>query len=245
MFRHADGTRHPVARARRLGLLVAGLALVGTGACSDGGGNGGGGGGGGNTTSFLGIMATDDGQKSGEVSITIQSGSLLIEAPTAASLSAFTATGSHKLEGPAVALSGTYDDQTKDLTLTGGGYTLAGTFDGVDRLEGAFSGPGASGTFVTAKRQSGTAAYCGTFTGDDDGTFSFTVSGGKVLGTAVPISGGAAIPLDGVKSGSAITIYVPGTTLVLAAGTISGSNVSGTWDDHQGSTGTWSGSVCP
>jgi hypothetical protein len=182
---------------------------------------------------------------SGGLSIAIQSGTLLMEAPTAASLSTFTATGSHQLGGTAVALSGTYDDQTKDLTLTGGGYTLAGSFDGVDRLEGAFSGPGTSGTFVTAKRQSGTAAYCGTFTGDDDGTFSFTVSGGKVLGTAVSTSGSAAIPLDGVKSGGAITIYVPGTTLVLAAGTISGNNVSGTWDDHQGSTGTWSGSVCP
>ncbi len=227
--------------SRRLGWLILALAAAGTGACSDGGG---GSGSGGNTTSFLGIISTDDGQKSGELSITIQSGSLLVEAPTAASLSTFTATGSHKLAGTAVALSGNYDDQTGDLTLTGGGYTLAGSFDGVDRLEGAFSGPGLSGTFVTAKRQSGTAVYCGTFTGDDTGSFSFTVSGTKVLGTAVPTSGGAPIPLDGVRTGTGITIYLPGTSLVLASGTISGSSVSGTWDDQQGSTGTWSGSAC-
>jgi hypothetical protein len=78
-------------------------------------------------------------------------------------------------------------------------------------------------------------------------TFSFVVNNqNEILGNAYKVTGGAAIPLDGVKSGSNITIYLPGTTGPnLATGTISGSNASGTWDDHQGNTGTWSGSVCP
>jgi hypothetical protein len=221
-------------------------ALAMASACSDSSG-GGGGGGGGSTSQFLGIMSTDDGLQSGEISITLQTGSPDVEAPTAVkAFASVSASGTHKLGGTAVNMTGTYDDQTKGLTLTGGGYTVAGFFDGVDRLTGGFSGPGNSGIFVTTEKGNATVAYCGTFTGGDDGTFSFVVNNqNKVVGTAYTTSGSAPIPLDGTKSGSSITIYAPGsTTVVLASGTISGNSASGTWDDHQGNTGTWTGSVC-
>ena len=233
-------------------LAVLAGTLVFAGACSDSGGGGGGGGGGGSTSQFLGIISTDDGLESGEISITLDTGSP--DMGGASAITAFAtvaASGTHKLGGTSVPMTGTYDTDPssgtyRGVTLTGGGYTVAGFFDGVDRLEGGFSGPGNSGIFVTTKKGSATVAYCGTFTGDDDGTFSFVVNNqNKVLGTAYTTSGGAPIPLDGVKSGSTITIYAPGTTnIVLASGTVSGSTASGTWDDHQGSTGTWTGSVC-
>jgi len=227
-------------------LAVLAGTLILAGACSDSG-DGGNNPGGGSTTQFLGIMSTDDGLESGEISITLQTASPDVEAPTAVTAYAsVTASGTHKLAGTSVSMTGTYDDQTQSVTLTGGGYTVAGFFDGVDRLEGGFSGPGNSGIFVTTRKGNATVAYCGTFTGDDDGTFSFVINNqNEVLGTAYTTSGSAPIPLDGVKSGSNITIYAPGSTsIVLASGAISGNSASGTWDDHQGSTGTWSGSVC-
>ena len=228
------------------GLVVLVGALAMTSACSDSSG-GGGDPGSGSTTSFLGIISSDDGLSSGEITIDLATASPSVDAPTGVAFASVTAGGSHKLTGTAVTMTGTYDDQTKIVALTGGGYTLGGGYDpATGRLEGAFSGPGNSGTFVTTQKGNATVAYCGTFTGSDDGTFSFVVNNqNKILGNAYNVNGGAPIPLDGVKSGNSITIYAPGTTnIVLASGTISGSNASGTWDDHQGNTGTWSGSVC-
>jgi hypothetical protein len=231
------------------GVSVLTIALVIASACSDSSDSsgGGGGGGGGSTSSFLGIISSDDGLSSGEITIDLATASPSVDAPTGVAFASVTASGSHKLTGTAVAMTGTYDDQTKIVALTGGGYTLGGGYDpATGRLEGAFRGPGNSGTFLTTQKGNATVAYCGTFTGSDDGTFSFVVNNqNKILGNAYNVNGGAPIPLDGVKSGNSITIYAPGTTnIVLASGTISGSNASGTWDDHQGNTGTWSGSVC-
>jgi hypothetical protein len=161
-------------------------------------------------------------------------------------MGSFTVTGSLSYDGgAAVALSGSYDDATDILALTGGGYTFGGSFDGVDRIEGIMSGT-ASGSFVATKAASA-KAYCGTYDGDDQGTFSFVIAGSVVRGSAVSSVNGpnAPIALDGTISGSTISIHAPGSSAGFATGTLSGTNVSGTWDDGQGSTGTWSGSVCP
>ena len=220
-------------------------ALVFGAACSDDGG-GGGGGGGGNQTTFLGVISSDDGLQSGEITISVATSSPGVEGPTTVMAFAnVNATGTHKLTGTAEALTGTYDDVTKILALTGGGYTLGGGYDpSSGRLEGFFTGPGNGGVFVTTESGSGDTAYCGTFTGSDDGTFSFVVSGTDLLGTAYSTSGGTPIPLDGTVSGSSITISNPLGGSPLATGTISGTSASGTWNDGQGNSGTWTGSVC-
>ena len=225
-------------------VMMAG-SLAFAAACSDSGG-GGGGGGGGNQTTFLGIISSDDGLSSGAITITLATASPDIEGPTAVrAFATVNASGTHKLFGTAVAVSGSYDDQSKIVSLNGGGYNLVGGYDpATDQLQGIFDGPGVQGVFVTGQQVAGSTAYCGTFTGSYDGTFSFVIVGNTVLGTAYSSSSGSTpIPVEGVLNGTSITIDNPqGGTL--ATGTISGTSASGTWDDGQGSSGTWSGSVC-
>ncbi len=227
--------------------LLAAVSLAGGAAC--GGGGDGDGGGGGQTSSFVGIVSSDDGTATGSIAVTIQATALAPPAATGPNLrDPVNATGTFSLGGD-TPMTGTYDPDTDILALTGGGYTLGGGFDGVDRLEGIWTGPGAtSGTFVAIEGSSG-VAYCGTYIADDlsdSGSFSFAITGGVVRGEAYSSTDQIPIPLDGVISGNAITIYVPGsTTVVLASGTRSGNNVSGTYDNGSGDTGTWTGSVCP
>jgi hypothetical protein len=226
---------------RALSALAA-LALIA--ACGDSGSSNNGGGGS-NSTTFTGVISTDDGSASGAVAFTIATTTLAPPSATGPSLVAANATGSVKFNGQAaVSLSGTYDSDTDVLALTGGGYTIGGLFDGVDRLEGAFSGPNnTSGSFVTTKTANATS-FCGTYTANDQsdhGTFSFVISGSNVRGEARSVDG-TVIPLDGVIEGNAITIYVPGTQTTLATGTRSGNNASGTYGGD--SPGTWTGGVC-
>jgi hypothetical protein len=181
----------------------------------------------GNTLVFVGTVNGDNGSLSASISLTVTgttvTGTLEIVAPTAAS---------H-------ALTGTYDTTTRALAATGGGYNFAGVFDGA----GVMSGAG-SGTFVTAKDDNNAAlAFCGTFTGSDDGVFNFTIDGTTLSGTATTVSG-TVIALDGTVSGNAITIAMPSGGGTLATGTRSGANVSGTWNDGVGGSGTWTGAQC-
>ena len=156
-------------------------------------------------------------------------------------------TGALKVIAPAPAtlqLSGTYTASTKTVTASGGGYTFAGVYDaGAGRLDGTMSGT-ASGTFVAVRSRSA-AGFCGTFTGTDDGTFNFAIDGTTLVGTATSTIG-SVTPLDGTVSGTNITITNPGAPSgpPLAVGTISGTDVSGTFDDGAGSSGTWTGSKC-
>jgi hypothetical protein len=180
---------------------------------------------------FVGTVNGDNGSLSASISLTVTgttvAGTLEIVAPAAAS---------H-------ALTGTYDTATRALTAAGGGYNFSGVFDGADRLEGVMSGAG-SGTFVTAKDDNNAAlAFCGTFTGSDDGVFNFTIDGATLSGTATTTSG-TVIALDGTVSGNSITIVMPSGGGTLAMGTRSGANVSGTWDNGVGGSGTWTGVQC-
>lgn len=177
------------------------------------------------TLVFVGTVNGADGILSGSVAFSVTgtsvTGTLDIIAPSASS---------H-------ALSGTYNSGSKALAATGDGYNFGGVYDGSSRLEGAMTGT-ATGTFVTLKDEGSAAvAYCGTFTGDDAGVFNFTVINGGLHGTATTTSG-TPIALDGTVSSGTVTI--PG----LATGTVSGTNVSGTWDNGAGSTGTWTGAKC-
>jgi hypothetical protein len=226
--------------------LLSAVTLVGGAAC--GGDGNGGGGPSGQTSSFVGIVSVDDGSATGSLAVTIQSATLAPPATARASLlDPVNATGALTLGGT-TALTGTYDPDTDILALTGGGFTFGGGFDGVDRLEGIWTGPGGtSGTFVTTSGSSG-VAYCGTYTATDgsgdSGTFSIVITGGIVRGEAYSSTDQVPIPLDGTISGNTITIDNPLSANPLATGTRSGNTVSGTYDDGQGGTGTWTGSIC-
>lgn len=227
---------------------VPALALALLAACSDSGGSGGGGGGGADTvSSFLGIISSDDAAESGAISITISTPNPAPPVPTSFSYAVVAAEGSVTLlGGSSVDLTGTYDDGTKAITLTGGGYSFAGVFDGSNRLEGTYTGPATQGTFVSAKSDGSATAFCGSYTGDDQGLWNFVVDGNKILGQAISSLSGTNLPLDGSISGGNITVHFPGTQQVLATGSRNGSSVSGTWNDPNSSDqGTWTGSVCP
>ncbi|MGQ0721736.1 MAG: hypothetical protein ACT4PE_09220 [Candidatus Eiseniibacteriota bacterium] len=184
-----------------------------------------------NTLVFVGTVNGDNGSLSASISLTV---------------TGTTVTGTLEVVAPAAAthaLTGTYDTTSRALAAAGGGYNFAGVFDGGDRLEGLMSGA-ASGTFVTAKDDNNAAlAFCGTFTGTDDGVFNFTIDGSTLSGSATTTSG-TLIALDGTVSSNSIVIVMPSGSGTLATGTRSGANVSGTWDDGVGGSGTWTGAQC-
>jgi hypothetical protein len=224
---------------KRALFLVALAILAGCGGGSDGGNNNG------NSSTFSGVISTDDGTTTGAIEFTISTASPAPPTGVGPSLVSVNASGTIKFDGEAaVSVSGDYDTEQDQLVLTGGGYTLGGFFDGVDRLEGAFSGPNSrAGTFVTTKGSNG-VAFCGHYQADDlsdEGTFSFVIHSGTLRGEARS-EDGTVFPLDGTIDGNTITIFVPGTTTVLATGTRDGNSVSGEYGGE--SPGTWDGSVC-
>ena len=226
---------------------IAICGALGIAACGDD--DDGGTGPGGNTSNFVGIFSSDDASESGSLTITVQTANPMVGGIRTMALVPVDVTGTLTLTGGGtVALTGTYDPDTGDLDVSGGGYSFSGVFDGTSRLEGTYTGPTTSGTFILSLDDNTSAsAYCGTYEADDlsdDGTFSFVIDGNVLLGEAVSSQDGTNIPLDGTVSGSNITIFIPGTQQTLATGTISGTNVSGTFDDQQGTTGTWQGSQC-
>jgi hypothetical protein len=197
---------------------------------------------------FTGIVASDDGLSSGELLLEVVDNASVHAAPTSPHLATLNVSGTLVLNGGApVTLTGTFDTETDELSVSGGGYAFTGVFDGEHGLEGTWTGPGGSGgTFVTTDLDSA-KAYCGSYATDDEddaGTFSFVIGGSILRGAAVSSEDESLIPLDGTVNSNAITIYIPGTTTVLASGTRNGNNVSGVFDDHQGNTGTWSGGAC-
>ncbi|MBL8979472.1 MAG: hypothetical protein JNM53_13730, partial [Gemmatimonadetes bacterium] len=120
---------------------VPAIALALLAACSDSGGSSNGGPGADTVSSFLGIISSDDAAESGAISITISTPNPAPPVPTSFSYAVVPAEGSVTvLGGSSVDLTGTYDDGTKAVTLTGGGYSFAGVFDGSNRLEGTYTG---------------------------------------------------------------------------------------------------------
>jgi hypothetical protein len=150
--------------------------------------------------------------------------------------------------GTPIALTGTLDGTV--LVLTGGGYTFTGT-ESNDVISGSFSGP-ENGSFTAVLVPDGVAIVqlCGSYAGSDSGVFSLTLdpdrAGGVIIvpGDGSPYQTGRAR----AKAGSTTDVEVlPDAlpTFVIATGTMNAAfnQVAGTWNDGQGSSGTFSGSV--
>ncbi len=181
------------------------------------------------TLSFVGTVNGMDGAFSGSLSLAVANDSAV--------------TGTFKIVSPTPAthsLTGLYDDSSKVLAATGDGFNFGGLYDGINRLEGAMTG-NATGMFVAVKDDNNSAAaFCGTFSGDDDGVWNFTIDGTTIAGSFTTTSGNMGA-LDGTISGNTITISNPLGGAALATGTRSGDNASGTWNDGQGNAGSWIG----
>jgi hypothetical protein len=228
--------------------VLSGFIALGLGACSSDDNNGGGGGGG--NTSFLGTMTGGtNNDESGSLTFEIAGTALAPPAGITTMSASLTVTGTATLVSPTAGthtLTGTYDDATNQLDLSGSGYTFTGVFDDVtSRLEGTYTGGNGPGLFVATLDAGSAVAFCGTFTGDDDGTWNFVVNGGTLSGSVLTSSGQVA-PLDGTVTAGAITIVNPinPTGPPLATGTITGTTANGVWDDGQGSSGTWQSTGC-
>ena len=225
------------------------VPLVAAAACA--GDSAGGGGGGANSTTWVGLVLGSDGVESGSLTVTAQTASPAVGRPGGGISLApgdVTAIGIYKRVTPSAAtldLSGTYNPDSDLLDVAGNGYAFTGTFDGQSRVTGTFTGPTTGGNFVTEVSTGTAQTFCGSYSGDDQGTWSFVVSGGEVHGLAQSSTSGLPpIPLNGIVSGQHITIYAPGTQTVFAEGDITGTSASGTWTDpDSGDTGTWGGNT--
>src|SRR6266487_336021 len=112
----------------------------------------------------------------------------------------------------AITMTGTYVASTKAVTLSGGGYTIAGTIDDTGKLLGTYTHSSTEGSVVAYQHTttSPVTVYCGTYTGGADGV------GNTVSITEISAS--------------------PGAT---ASGTISGTTMSGTLSGNGVVYATW------
>jgi hypothetical protein len=225
---------------------LTGFIALGLGACSSDD-NGGGGGG---TSSFVGtVVGGTNHDESGSLTFDIAGTALSPPASlTTMSSVTLTATGTLTLVSPAAgthALTGTYDPATDLLALSGGGYTFNGLFNGSSQLSGNYTGNNGAGFFVAALSTGSAQAFCGTFTGDDDGTWNFVVNGTVLSGRALNSSGDLLVTLDGTVTSGDVSIVNPvlPTGPPLATGTVTGTSATGTWDTGTQS-GTWTGNGC-
>jgi len=160
-------------------------------------------------------------------------------------------TGSLKLNGGAtITLTGYYDVETGELSLTGGGYTFFG-FEDEGNISGTFAYSWGSGLFKAEQGSSSTVStYCGSYQDNSPGTgsgfFNMTISGTSILLIMSPSDGSGYFWAEGTLTGGTdIVIFSPGNPSVpWATGTLNTSNntMSGTYVRDPG--GTWSGSPC-
>ena len=145
-----------------------------------------------------------------------------------------------------ITVTGTYVASTKSVTLSGGGYTIAGTIDDTVKLLGTYAHSGTEGSVVAYQHTSANpvTVYCGTYTGDADGIWNTVLRGTSLSGVYDNVDGSDGYFL-GTVNGSSVSITEisasPGET---ASGAISGTTLSGTWSGP-GFAGTWtSDSAC-
>jgi len=183
-------------------------------------------GGAGDDGDYRGIFSATDG-------ITAFGGALVI------TIQSTTASGTLTPSGQSgVSLSGTFNTSTKAVNLSGGGHTLGGTTNSSGELKGTYHGPGGDGTFATQKGTSSEVqGFCGTFDGDDTGTWNLSKRANSLVG-AYASDGGDSGTLTGTLSGSSVSITFTGGT---ATGTLtSATAMNGTWTAAP-SSGTWTG----
>ena len=143
-------------------------------------------------------------------------------------------------------LPATYDPASQELSARGDGYMLAGTVANGVAL-GSYTGPNGSGAFsVQAPAPNASVrSFCGTYTVPGaSGILNLVVYLSGIAGVAVTGNGHVTF-LTGTFSSSSATVDNPDNPSVpLATGSLSGTVLSGAYDDGKGNRGTWKGSLC-
>jgi hypothetical protein len=200
------------------------------------------------STSFQGTLAGPS--LSGTVALTVATSSPIPQPGSTRSQHEVAASGTLRLSGggATIALTGTYSDEENLLVVSGGGYTLTGTYTAVG-ITGTFVGPSENGYFDVQTRGTGAdtvRTFIGAFTGLlESGNFNFGLRGSVLKGVAVT-SAGDLTPLGGTYASSNDSIHVVNpvnpTGPALAWGTLQANgHVNGLFDDRAGNSGTWSG----
>jgi hypothetical protein len=141
-----------------------------------------------------------------------------------------------------VNLAGTYTSSTKHVSVTGGGFTVNGTFtDASGQFAGDYTGANADhGSWTVV---SGTVKiFCGSYNGNAAGTWNLVLNdAGQLRGVAQTSSG--AIDLVGTYNSStgAITVTSPDDGTIGASGTLNSTSGggSGNWSVSGQTAGNW------
>jgi len=232
------------------------------------------GGGGATSTTFTGVFA--NGTENGSIRATLATTTLAPKSPSPlrsilavhpSSKAVVAATGTLRLVGGGtVNLTGSYNDVSDSLNLSGAGYAFGGEYDTsgtFNSINGQYTGPNGAGFFGMV---TGTAAvastYCGAFASTTGsglvGNWDILIAGSQVGGIGIPTAG-TPIAFEGtIQTSGAMRTLVAGATdagvfNLSVTGTLNTTNntISGTWtyDDltvsNSDDTGTWSGSLCP
>ena len=141
-----------------------------------------------------------------------------------------------------IAVTGTYVASTKVVTVSGGGFTIAGTIDDTGKLLGTYTRSATEGTVVAYQHTTANpvTVFCGTYSGDAAGIWNTVVRGTSLSGVYDNVDGSDG-DFTGSVNGSNVSItavaYSPGVT---GSGTISGTTMSGTLSGG-GFAVTWNG----
>ena len=154
------------------------------------------------------------------------------------------------LGGEARTVAGTYDTETQVLSLaSASGFDLTADFSG-DAFDGLYfdaeTGTGGPATLLAAAGTTAPAAYCGTFSGAEAGTWNVIVAPPRVSANRSTPNGDAR-SMVGSLNGRTITLVAytgappDSSGTGNATGTIStdGASIAGAWADFSGLTGTW------
>lgn len=140
----------------------------------------------------------------------------------------------------------TIDDNGNFSGLTDVGNWLSGTIDGAGNVNGTWDRPGFNGT-LTGQRFDPTTQvaqfvgnYNGTFTGDDDGTWTMTVNADAYVSCTISPSSGGNYSFDGGINPDGRFFLIDQINFDVGVfGTVSGGVVNGVWSDSDtGESGT-------
>jgi hypothetical protein len=210
------------------------------------------------SVSFSGLLASASDDQSGLIVVSIPTASASIGRTkgTGVSLSAagraeVIATGTIRfLNGEPRAIAGTYDTENQVLEVTSAtGFDMTASFSG-EAFDGVYfdavTQTGGPTMLVAAPGTTPPAAYCGTFAGQDAGTWNVVIADPRVSASRSNPNGNAR-SMVGDLSGRTITLVAytgaPPDSIGTgsATGTLSsdGTSIAGTWSDFSGATGTW------
>ena len=162
--------------------------------------------------------------------------------------------------GGTVNLTGSYDADGDAIVLAGGGYTLAGLYDGtapVAGIAGDYTGPNGTGGFAVAVGGSSTVSvYCAEYEGQSDsGRLNLIIVGNTVNG-GVALTNGTIYGFEGTVTGIApnqtITVNDEVETGIVVAAQASLNSTTGqitngtytiTVEGLEEDSGTWQGST--